>query len=121
MSPLAHCRRASDPYARSKALPDMLDLDDDPQLGPVAVLQVALDVAIPALESRHAYFGELTDAVLDSPDSPVLLLQRLAVNSCAQLRDVLKAYRVAVAQAAEREEHDTPDSKQPVAPDDLPF
>ena len=83
--------------ARVTALPDFVDLIDDPQLGPIALLQAALQVTVAAIDAQHnGFHGELCDAITDCPDSAVALLTRLVTLRCQELRDLLAAYRLAL-------------------------
>lgn len=79
-------------------LPDLNDLDDDPQLGPVALLQAAATVTASALLAQHGAAGRIEDEVSGSPDCIAAVLARLLVLRCEELTELLAAYRIALEQ-----------------------
>ena len=81
-----------------QGLPDLNDLDDDPQLGPVALLQAAATVTASALLAHHGAAGRIVDELTDSPDCMAAVLARLLVLRCEELTDLLAAYRLAFQQ-----------------------
>jgi hypothetical protein len=81
-----------------QGLPDLNDLDDDPQLGPVALLQATATVTVSALLAQHGAGRRIPDELTDSPDCIVAVLARLLVLRCEELAELLAAYRLALQQ-----------------------
>lgn len=87
--------------AQATTIPDMLWLDDEPQLASIALLQAALPVAQAALDARHGYLGPMSDAILEDGSNGITnLLARIVAFRCRELEDLLVAYRLVVYQAA---------------------
>jgi hypothetical protein len=77
------------------------DLDDDPQLACVALLQSALPITRAALEAHHGDWGSTGVPEAESQSvALVLLLARIIDAHCCTLADLLDAYRSAIENAA---------------------
>jgi len=78
-------------------LPDSLDLEQAPELGPIALLQAAIAVTRTALERTAAPAASLRDALECTPGCDVPLLARLTADRCRELAELLACYRIAIA------------------------
>jgi hypothetical protein len=94
------------PPAWSTALPGLGDLDNEPQVGPVALLQAAALVAESALQSRHGVAGDPSDEVFEHPDCSSAFIARLVLIRCRELHDLLAAYRIAVHRESSPDDSD---------------
>jgi len=99
-APPASCRVPKPPPSTAERLPDFVDLDDAPQLGPIALLQVALQVTTTALDLHHPSVASLREAVVLEPDCPSTLLAQLVCDRCGELYDLLVCYRLALSSPA---------------------
>jgi hypothetical protein len=77
-------------------LPGFGDLDNEPQIGLVALLQAATTVAQSALCSRHGIVGDPSDEVFEHPSCSAPFIARLLLIRCRELYDLLTAYRIAI-------------------------
>jgi hypothetical protein len=80
----------------SQDLPNFLDLEEAPELGPIALLRAAISVTQTALEASMGPAATLREAVEWQPGCDVPLLARLAVDRCRELDELLACYRIAV-------------------------
>ena len=78
-------------------LPDFVDLGDAPQLGPIALLQAALNVTRTALDLHHTSVDSVREAILYEPYCPATLLAQLLSDRCRELCDLLACYRIALS------------------------
>ncbi len=79
--------------ASTQRLPDLVELEENPQLGPIALLQAAADVTVHALLAQHGVARGLADELSECPDCVVAVLARLIVMRCEELSEMLSAYR----------------------------
>lgn len=91
---------ANAPTPAVQSLPDLNDLNDDPQLGAIALLDAAAKVTAAALLAQHGAAARIADEVTDSPDCISVLLARLVVLRCEELTELLAGYRVALQHSA---------------------
>lgn len=87
---------ANDSTQSPQGLPDFNDLDDEPQLGPIALLDAAAKVTAAALLAQHGAAGRIADEVTHTPDCIAVVLARLIVLRCEELTELLAGYRVAL-------------------------
>jgi len=73
--------------------PDLVELEENPQLGPITLLQDAANITVPALLAQHGVARGLADELTDCPDCVVAVLARLIVMRCEELSEMLSAYR----------------------------
>ena len=85
------------PHPTADVLPDFADLDDAPQLGPIALLQAALHVTRTALDLHHCSVTSVREAVIYEPHCPATLLALLVSARCRELCDLLVCYRIALS------------------------
>lgn len=91
---------SSPPNSIWQALPDFLDLEQAPELGPVALLQAALVVARAALEASIGPALTLRDTLGAMPGCDASMLARLAADRCNELGELLTCYRIALTEGA---------------------
>lgn len=96
-APPASCRVPTPPPSTAELLPDFVDLGDAPQLGPIALLQAALNVTRAALDLHHTSVGSVREAILYEPHCPATLLAQLVSDRCRELCDLLVCYRIALS------------------------
>ena len=89
------------PPAWATELPDADDLEHEPLLGTLALLQASSNVAVAALHSRHGTAGEPSDELFKSPLCSAALIARLVVHRCRELSDLLAAYRITLRHDAD--------------------
>ena len=94
------------PPAWATGLPELGDLEREPQLGAVALLQAAAGVTGSALQSRHGVEGDPSDEVFEHPDCAAPFIARLVILRCKELAELLAAYRIAIQQAFDSQESD---------------
>jgi len=88
---------------------DSPDLDDDPQLACVALLQSALPITRAALQAHHGDWGSTGIPPAESHSTAlIMLLARIVDAQCGALADLLDAYRAAIATAAQAQDDDEP-------------
>ena len=83
------------PPAWTTELPDADDLNDEPQLATLALLQAISNVAVAALHSRHGVASDPSDELFKSRQCSAALIAHLIVIRCRELSDLLVAYRIA--------------------------
>ena len=88
---------AKHPHPTADVLPDFADLDDAPQLGPIALLQAALHVTRTALDLHHPSVTSVREAIVYEPLCPATLLALLVSDRCRELYDLLVCYRIALS------------------------
>jgi hypothetical protein len=94
------------PPAWATGLPELGDLNHDPQLGAVALLQAASRVTESALQSRHGVAGDPSDEVFEHPDCSAPFIARLVLIRCRELTDLLAAYRIAIRRGSDSHDDD---------------
>lgn len=78
-------------------LPSCAQLYEAPQLGALALLQAALRVVPAQIDLHDSNVRPLRDLLLDSPDNlPAALLGQLIIDRCAELSELVTAYRTAL-------------------------
>ncbi|MCU0690447.1 MAG: hypothetical protein MUF54_03510 [Polyangiaceae bacterium] len=95
------CNPVRLPPAWAAGLPALDELDDEPQLGPVALLQTASRVTESALQSRHGVAGDPSDEVFKHPDCCAPFLAHLVLIRCRALADLLAAYPIAIRRGSD--------------------
>lgn len=75
-------------------LPDFNDLDDDPQLASVAILQVAAKVTAESLLAQHGVSRRLVDQICDDPVCIIAVLAHVIVGRCNEMSELIAAYRL---------------------------
>lgn len=85
------------PDSTADLLPDFVDLGDAPQLGPIALLQAALNVTRTALDLHHTSVSSVREAILYEPHCPVTFLAQLVSDRCRELCELLVCYRIALS------------------------
>jgi len=83
-------------HCTADRLPDFVDLEDAPQLGPIALLQAALHVTSTMLDAQHSSVASVREAVAYEPHYPAVLLGRLVCDRCRELSELLVCYRTAL-------------------------
>lgn len=94
-------------------LPSCAQLYEAPQLGALAVLQAALRIVPTQIDLHDSNVRPLQQLLLDCPDNlPASLLGQLIVDRCAELSELVSAYRIALQR---------PSSAYPADGFDIPF
>lgn len=82
---------------RTTDLPSCAQLYEAPQLGSLALLQVALRVVPTEIDLHDSNVRPLSDLLLDCPDNlPASLLGQLIIDRCRELSELVTAYRLAL-------------------------
>jgi len=84
------------PHSPPNILPDLVDLEETPQVAPIALLQAALQVTAAVLDAYGPSVANALEAVTYEPRCSAVLLARLAAERCRELDDLLACYRTAL-------------------------
>lgn len=104
----ATARDSSTSQRERYRVPDFVQLEEAPQLAPVAVLQTALGVTATTLDLYNPDIGSVREVLFDEQHVELTLLCRLISDRCRELSGLLDCYRHALARQSPSEFDDIP-------------